>query len=376
MQLRMKHNVTIFVDCHVFDKGFQGTRTYIQGLYLELIKDTTKHFYFAANDIENLQSIFGIQDNISYLKYNSKNPILRLLIIIPLLIRKYKIDFAHFQYRVPPIKCCKYIVTTHDVLFQDFPQYFPKINKIQSYYTYKFSARISDVVFTVSKYSQERIIKHLNINNLVVMPNGVDKHFFETYNKQDIQKTVKEKYGIDKYIIYVSRWEPRKNHHLVLKYFIELKLFQQYNLVFIGNDTFKNKKYEKHFNQLSPEIKLKIKSFKKINFDEMLQLVRGATISVYPSIAEGFGIPPLESIAAGIPTLCSNASAMSDFDFLEEYSFNPLNKDEFVDKLTKIVAEGDLKINEKTKKVQERYSWTQAAIVYNNTLNPFIDSLP
>jgi len=370
----MEKKLNIFVDCHVFDKGFQGTRTYIQGLYLELIKDTTKHFYFAANDTENLKVIFGTQDNITYLKYQSNNAALRLLLIIPILLKKYQIDFAHFQYRVPPIKCCKYIVTTHDVLFQDFPQYFPKINKFQSYYTYKFSAKMSDIIFTVSKYSQEKINEHLTINNVIVMPNGVDEHFFEPYSKQDVQKEIKEKYGIDKYIIYISRWEPRKNHHLVLKNFVKLKLFEQYSLVFIGDDTFKNKEYEKYYHQLSSTITSKIKSFKKVNFDELLQLVRGATVALYPSIAEGFGIPPLESIATKTPTLCSNSTAMSDFDFLEEFSFDPLNNNEFAEKLLKILSDGDLKINEKAAKVQEKYSWNQAASIYKNALNQFIDS--
>jgi hypothetical protein len=96
--------IKIFVDCHVFDNGFQGTRTYIQGLYQELAKDENILFYFAANDIENLESVFGAKKNIKFLKYTFKNKFLRLLLNIPYLIIRNKIDFAHFQYIVPPIK--------------------------------------------------------------------------------------------------------------------------------------------------------------------------------------------------------------------------------------------------------------------------------
>ena len=83
--------IKIFVDCHVFDNGFQGTRTYIQGLYQELAKDENILFYFAANDIENLESVFGAKKNIKFLKYTFKNKFLRLLLNIPYLIIKKKL---------------------------------------------------------------------------------------------------------------------------------------------------------------------------------------------------------------------------------------------------------------------------------------------
>ena len=55
----------VFVDCHVLDKGFQGIRTYIEGIYKELIKDTTRHFYLAAGNIDNLAAIFGHHSNVT-----------------------------------------------------------------------------------------------------------------------------------------------------------------------------------------------------------------------------------------------------------------------------------------------------------------------
>ena len=141
-----------FVDCHVFDGNLQGTATYLKGLYHELIKDKSKNFFLAAHNIENLQSIFGIYENVTYLQYSSKNKFFRLLFDIPKLITQNKIDYAHFQYVVPPIKRCKYIVTTHDVLFLDFPQYFPLFYRLKNKLFFKFSANKSDIVLTVSQY--------------------------------------------------------------------------------------------------------------------------------------------------------------------------------------------------------------------------------
>lgn len=366
--MHLINKTKIFVDCHVFDEGFQGTTTYIKGLYSELIKDYSIHFFLASNDIENLQNVFGIQENITYLKYRSHNKFYRLIIDIPRLIKIDKIDFAHFQYIVSPFKRCKYIVTTHDVLFLDFPEYFPTFNRLKNQFLYKWSARYSDVVLTVSEYSKKQIKEHFNITDVHITANAVSKVFFEGYDKRAIQKQVKEKYNLSKYIIFVSRWEPRKKHDLIIKSFVNLKLYKEYQLLFIGETTFENKIYNDFFNGLSPEIRNKVFNLKRVDFNEMLSLLRGAEVSVYPSIAEGFGIPPLESLAAGIPTVTSNATAMSDFDFLSSYSFDPMNQSDFEEKLLKAFKMEDSELQHLRECLKIKYNWKNAANVFRDTL--------
>ncbi|MBF6607921.1 MAG: glycosyltransferase, partial [Flavobacterium sp.] len=165
--MELTDNVRIFVDCHVFDGAPQGTTTYLHGLYSALIKNKKFTFYFAAHNLAALRTIFGTHENVVYLRYRSSNKFYRLLIDTPRLIRKNAIDFAHFQYVVPPIKRCKYIVTVHDVLFMDFPQYFPLTYRLKNKWLFKTSAKFSDVVLTVSNYSKRQIEKHFNIDNVV-----------------------------------------------------------------------------------------------------------------------------------------------------------------------------------------------------------------
>lgn len=362
----MNENTKIFVDCHVFDQSLQGTTTYIKGIYKELIKDETKQFFFASHTT-NLELVFGKHDNVHYLKYTSKNKIYRLLIEIPILIKKNKIDFAHFQYIVPLIKNCKFIVTVHDVLFLDYPKYFPLIYKISKNILYKASAKYSDIVLTVSEFSKKRIQEHFKINNISITPNAVDRVFFENYNKISVQKEVKTKFNVEHYFLLVSRWEPRKNHLLLLKTFVENEYYKQYSLVFIGVKALKCKEYENYFNSLPKAITSKIIELHKIDFQDLLLLVRASTLSVYPSKAEGFGIPPLESIAASIPTVCSNTTAMSDFQFIEDCLFNPTSAYD-LDKKIKI-ALTDSKINSKKLFVLENYNWQTAAKCFQEAIN-------
>ena len=66
---------------------------------------------------------------------------------------------------------------------------------------------------------------------------------------------------------------------------------------------------------------VQIKFLNNIEFNDLVEITRAAKLSIYPSFAEGFGIPPLESIACGIPTVSSNTTAMCDFYFIKEFFF-------------------------------------------------------
>lgn len=358
-----------FIDCHVFDYGFQGSRTYIQGLYLELIKDKNIHFYFAANNIENLKSVFGDSENVFYLKYKFQNKFYRLLIDIPLLIKKFKIDFAHFQYIVPLIKRCKYIVSTHDVLFLEFPEYFSKLYRIKNKTLFKHGANKADIVLTGSLYSKNKIELFLDVKNVYYTVYGIDSVFFEKYNKLLIKQEVLKKYGFDNYLVYISRHEPRKNHFRLLKSFLELKLYENYHLVLIGDISIYDKSFFHLLSQLEEPVKNKVVLINKVPFNEMIQLLRGSTLAVYPSIAEGFGLPPLESIAAQIPTLCSNTTSMSEFEFFGDDFLDPLDMEELKRKMKNKLNNIDLERQiELSNLVAEKYNWVTAARQFNKII--------
>jgi Glycosyl transferases group 1 len=360
----------IFVDCHVFDYGFQGTRTYIQGLYLEMIKNRDIDFYFAASNINNLESVFGKAENIFYLQYKSKNKFYRLLIDCPKLIKQNKIDFAHFQYIVPLFKSCKFIVSTHDVLFLDFPQYFPKLESFKNKILFKFSAKKSDIVLTGSIYSKSRIEHYFKINHVHYQVYGVESVFFQEYNKEEIINKVAVKHGFSNYILFTSRHELRKNHYRLLKSFIDLNLYENYHLVLIGDVTFRDINFDTLFYSLDSSIKDKLLIINKVDFNSMLLLLRGAALFVYPSIAEGFGLPPLESVAARIPTICSNTTSMAEFDFFGENFVNPNDIQDIKNKLVHQLNNPNPKrLKELATFVKQKYNWEASSATYIKILN-------
>ena len=141
----------LLIDAHCFDyKTSEGINTYIRGIYSELIKSAEEiDFYFIASDIAKIQCIFGSKKNVHYIQLSSKNKFYRLLFEVPAIVRKYQIDYAHFQYTTPLIKNCKTIVTLHDILFVDYPNLFPFSYRLIKGILFKLSAKRADVLLTV-----------------------------------------------------------------------------------------------------------------------------------------------------------------------------------------------------------------------------------
>ena len=106
--------------------NFKEPEHILKAFIKELIHHEDIQFYFAAKRIDILKQCFGEQDNLHFIELKSTNKIKRLVIEFLRIIRKYNIDYAHYQYISPLIKTCKEIVTVHDLLFMDMPEYFPR----------------------------------------------------------------------------------------------------------------------------------------------------------------------------------------------------------------------------------------------------------
>lgn len=349
--------IKILVDAHIFDHSYQGTATYIKGLYTSLVKHNEVEIVLCANDIDNLKTHFP-DPKFKFLKLKTHSKFKRLAIEYPQIIRKGDFDFAHFQYIVPLFKNCKIINTIHDLLFLEYPQYFPWSYRFTKGFLFKYSAKKSDIILTVSEYSKKSLIKHFNLKgkDVIVTPNAV------TTLTIDTTKSINK----ENYILYVSRFEPRKNHIALLQAYLNLKLYRQgYSLVFIGSK--KEKIEEEAFNNLISLIPTEIKQFvffyEKLNADELNNYYLQSAAFVFPSLAEGFGIPPLEAAINDCKVLCSNTTAMDDFSFFK-YRFNPSNSIEFESKLDQLLNDNDYPYQEIKENIQRKYNWDVVAENY------------
>jgi len=256
-------------------------------------------------------------------------------------------------------------VTIHDILFNDFPKEFSLLYRLQRSTLFYLSAKRSDYLLTVSNYSKQKISEQykIKLDKIIVTPNAVSEDFFQFIpSKLDSKKYIDEKYNIRQFILYISRIEPRKNQTILLKAFVAEKLWQKgFTLLLIGSKTLESELFDM-IDNLNDDMKKSVEWIEQVDYNDLKHFLNAAELFVYPSKAEGFGIPPLEAGALCTPVLCSNATAMKDFYFFEPYTFDPDNYDKFRKKFNNIIEDAkSIDVASIQKYIEDKYSWEQSA---------------
>lgn len=363
----MKENrpIKLFADAHVFDNEYQGSRTFIKEIYSRLSLKENIELYLGAYDTEKLKKVFSNLPSSRFLKYPGRSRFTRLAYHIPYLLKRYKMDYAHFQYILPPTKSCSYIVSIHDVLFNDYPEEFSLSYRLFKNWLFRRAAHNADIITTVSAFSHNSILQHLNPPGRIhTIGNGVNPKYFEEYDRQKSRRYIAEKYNLTKYILCVSRFEPRKNQEALVRSFLQLQLYEQnYHLVLLGHKSLATPDFDNLMGVLPEQARKFIFISSHVDDEDLLEFYRAASLFVYPSKAEGFGIPPLEAAALKIPVICSNRSSMSSFTFFGEKHIDPCNEQQMnasiKDILEKKPNEAFLRLIAET--IRSRYSWDESA---------------
>lgn len=363
----MQNKINLFVDAHVFDGIPQGTVTYLSGIYSELIKDSRFQLYVGSQDLKLAKKILR-SSNFIHIKYKSHSKLKRLLFSIPKALKENKIDYAHFQYISPLQKPCKYIVTIHDLLFLEFPEYFPLSYRIKNSILFYLSTKRADLVTTVSTYSKDSINRFFKIplSRIEITPNAIEQSKEEFLSIKQLQDK--------KFILYVSRIEPRKNQALLIKLWKELNLYNRnIDLVLVGSEGVKDTQFQQQLNGLSEKEKAHFHWLSRMPISNLNWLYKNCELFVFPSSAEGFGIPPLEAANLGAKVLCSNTTAMKEFDFFDKYQFNPNNYNEFKEKLLFALNDTDFNHELVVSTINSKYNWIKIANDFGNFI--FNDNL-
>ena len=366
--------IKIFVDAHCYDQPREGIHTFVHGIYSVLLSDYPDlDIYFGVYNTENFKKDFPTVKEDHILRYpRLSRGFIRFYTIIPKLIKKHKFHFCHFQYTSPPtIKNTKFIVTLHDVLFNDFPSGLSNFYRYSRNYFFKRSFQQAAIRTTVSSFSKQQISRVYDMaeDKINVIPSGLSDVANTNRIREQAIKRVKEEYGISDFILFVSRIEPRKNHLVLLEAYLELELYKKnIPLIFVGKKSISIPELEKKISSLSAVEKEFFYWFPYAETRMLGDLYLSCKLFVYPSLAEGFGVPPLEAAALGRPVLCSSATAMKDFSFFEPNMFDPTNKKELKQKLSDLLhdAPPDEMLSEIAAQIRSRYSWkTNAGKLYS-----------
>lgn len=220
-----------------------------------------------------------------------------------------------FNYIVPSGVSGKTVVTVHDMVFKAFPETVRNRTRLMLHAGLLKSMKRADRIVTDSYFSQSEIIKYYPefASKIRVVPCGVDTEKFHPVSDKALISKVCQKYHIDsEYFLYLGTIEPRKNLAKLLKAYAEF--MQDYahppKLVLAGA---KGWNFESIL-QLIPELNLTelVILPEYIQDEDVCPLMNGAAAFVFPSLYEGFGMPPLEAMACGTPVLVSDAASLPE----------------------------------------------------------------
>lgn len=302
-----------------------------------------------------------------YLKKYSRKIINSINLFIP---RIYDIYWQPNIIPNPNIRAKKVIATVHDFSFLVHPESHPK-ERIK-YIKKNFYKEVSkcDHIITGSSYTKQEIIKYLNFQekDVTVIYHGVDHERYKQYSKRELQVT-KKKFNLPKtFLLFVGSIEPRKNLITLLKAFnqLEISIQKNYPLILVGAKGWNNQEILDEINKSKY-----IRYLGYIEDEELPHIYNLATIFIYPSLYEGFGLPPLEASACGTPSIVSNTTSMPEVCLKTVLYINPTNPIDIKDKIQLLIENKILQkeLSLKAIKRAKEFTWDKAAHKHMEVFN-------
>jgi len=295
-----------------------GAANYIIQLIRSLASlETDSHFtVFAYQSGYNLIDV-PASPQLDWVLSPDKSPAHRLLweqVTFPRLVRQSRVGLLHSPHYTRPLSLsCASVVTFHDMTFFLYPHLHARFKRIFFPTAIRLSARLADALIAVSENTKKDAVRLLGVSGdkITAISHGVGEEFHPITDAR-LLEDIRLKYGLPQdFILNVGVVEPRKNLTLLLKSYqrlhsqgISLPLVVVGGLGWMYEDVFRlveslEIKEQVHFTGYVPNHDLPI-------------IYNLAKVFVYPSIYEGFGLPPLEAMACGIPVITTAVSSMPE----------------------------------------------------------------
>jgi glycosyltransferase involved in cell wall biosynthesis len=293
---------------------------------------------YTTNEVsKELEQTIPRQNNVKYLYPSKKGGSLhkslwRTFGIVDDLV-KDKVDLFHGLSNEIPLNLRKYkipsVVTIHDLIFLRYPQFYKQIDRLIYHYKFKKACELSDRIIAVSETTKTDIISafHIAENKIDVVFQGCNPAFSLDYSNADKQ-IVKEKLKLpDKYILSVGTIEERKNLFLTVKALKESKL--DIPLVVVGKPTAYADRVKSYIQEQG--MSMQIHFLEHVYNSDLPLIYQQASLFVYPSLFEGFGIPILEALHSGVPVIAATGSCLEEAGGPGSVYIDPINEKELAE---------------------------------------------
>lgn len=358
----------IGIDAHAIGAQQGGNETYISNLITALaeIDQTNQYTLYLANERAALEWR-GRYRNFAVRLLPPPTPLIRVPLALAFELRRRAVDVLHVQYTAPPFCPVPVITTIHDLAFEHLPETFTRRGKAQLRLTVRRTARRAARIVTVSEFSRHDIIRTYGLpaDKVVVTHNGVDPCFTPSPLSPDEGSAIRRHFGITRdYLLAVGSLQPRKNLIRLLRAYARLRTTHPaitIQLVIVGRKLWLAKEIMREINQQEWRRDVIVTGY--VADSELPALYRSAMALVYPSLFEGFGLPPLEAMACGTPVITSNTSSLPEVTGDAALLIDPYDEQGLADALFRIVTDHPLRLRLRTAGLQraQLFSWRGAA---------------
>ncbi len=264
-------------------------------------------------------------------------------------------------------KGLKTVVTIHDLAYKYFPDHFPPGDLIKINFLSRWAIQKSDRIIAVSESTKKDILKfypRVKEEKIRVIHHGFDREIFEKERDLAREKEVQDELGIrGEYILYSGALQPRKNLERLVRAFEILKSEQKsgFQLVLLGEKAWLWKSLMERVRQSACQEDIILPG--TVAFEKIGHVARGAKLYVFPSLYEGFGIPILEAMAAGVPVIAADNSSLREVGGDAAVYFQAEDERELARKMREVISSEVLR-NElvfKGKEQAKKFSWEKCA---------------
>ena len=286
-------------------------------------------FFFKTNYLNNInQKILFHGFKVPDFKGSARLCSIVNSFVSPILSKHYEPDIIHETYYNGLIRNktgVKKIITVHDMIHELFPDQFAKKDKTSE--LKKFAVTKADHIICVSKNTQKDLVDIFNID--IKKTSVIYLGFSLTTAK------INEPQGFRKpYLLYVGSRNGYKNFIRFVKAYAAPKIKNSFNLVMFGGGRLNDQELS-----LFDKLKIPRDSLQQVNGDdaELAGYYKNASLFIYPSLYEGFGLPPLEAMNFGCPVACSNTSSIPEIVGNAAILFDPYSVDSMRDSIISIL---------------------------------------
>lgn len=355
-----KPHIGIFT--RAIDQGTSGSGSHLRQILAEVLKQNESFKITLIHYKRNRNEIYSQADELII----PRNPILASLIL-----RRHKFDILQFAPLTifSPIWFSKarHIAIIHGIEINLVPHLYTRIEVLHQKYIHPWYARRMDRIFTVSEASKSSLARLHGIpaQHIKITTNGIGQQFRVLADKKHLRRIVAEKYAIGgPFIFHISKYSLRKNPEAIFRAFeIVIKAQPEMQLVIAGQGW-------------SPEIAATFidseQALRHIQYPgfidqaELATFLNLAEVFIFPSHAEGFGMPNLEAMACGCPVITSNSFAIpevvGDAAIILKNNEDP---EELSSYIMKVIMDEDLRhklIGKGLERVKS-FSWEKSAAV-------------